>query len=98
MGEGHTNGVGAGKVAVRRLGGRRLKIIGARLSGNFVSKTGGLRHISSRFQICIMKTKSSPPILDRAWTHSLPARSACALLRCKILLTRSQLARIKGEL
>jgi hypothetical protein len=36
--------------------------------------------------------------LDRAWTHSLPARSGCALLRCKILLTRSQLARIKGEL
>jgi hypothetical protein len=45
--------------------------------------------------------QSSPgfdPTGDRAWTHSLPARSGCALLRCKILLTRSQLARIKGEL
>jgi len=34
---------------------------------------------------------------DRAWTHSLPARSGCALLLRKILLTRSQLTRIKGE-
>jgi hypothetical protein len=38
------------------------------------------------------------PTGDRAWTHSLPTRSGFALLLCKILLTRSQLARIKGEL
>jgi hypothetical protein len=37
-------------------------------------------------------------LLDRAWTHSLPARSGFALLLRKMLLTRSQLARIKEEL
>jgi len=39
-----------------------------------------------------------PAILDRAWTHSLPARSGFALSLRKILLPRSQLARIKKEL
>ena len=35
---------------------------------------------------------------DRAWTHSLPARSGCALSLREIRLPRSQRARLKGEL
>ena len=38
------------------------------------------------------------PTRDRAWTHSHPARSGCALSLNEILLARSQLTRIKGEL
>lgn len=44
-----------------------------------------------------LKAKMESAIVDRG-THSVPARSGCALLLRKILLTRSQLARIKGEL
>ena len=37
-------------------------------------------------------------LLDRAWTHSFPTRSGCALSLRASLLTRSRLVRIKGEL
>jgi hypothetical protein len=36
--------------------------------------------------------------LARAWTHSLPARSGCALSLCKSLFTRSQCVQIAGQL
>ena len=36
--------------------------------------------------------------LDRARTHSSPTHSGFAISLCEMLLTRSQLARIKGEL
>jgi hypothetical protein len=45
--------------------------------------------------------QSSPgfdPTGDRAWTHSLPVRSGCALSLRKSRLARSQRARRKGEL
>ncbi len=38
------------------------------------------------------------PTGDRAWTHSLPARSGFALSLREIRLARSQRARLKGEL
>jgi hypothetical protein len=38
------------------------------------------------------------PAGDRAWTHSLPARSGCALLLHRILFAHSQCAQIKREL
>lgn len=40
----------------------------------------------------------SPALLARAWTHSLPPRSACAFLLRRILFARSQCAQIRGHL
>jgi len=44
------------------------------------------------------KVTVMPFLLARAWTHSLPACSGCALSLRKILFTRSQRARITGQL
>ena len=43
-------------------------------------------------------TKLTPSLLARAWTHSLPARSGCALLLRRILFARSQRTQIRGQL
>lgn len=40
----------------------------------------------------------TPSLLARAWTHSLPARSGCALPLREILFTRSQRVQIAGQL
>ena len=40
----------------------------------------------------------TPSLLARAWTHSLPARSGCALSLCEILFTRCQRVQIAGQL
>jgi hypothetical protein len=40
----------------------------------------------------------TPSLLARAWTHSLPARSGCALSLREILCTRSQRVQIAGQL
>ena len=42
--------------------------------------------------------KLTPSLLARAWTHSLPARSGCALSLREILFTRSQRVQITGQL
>jgi hypothetical protein len=42
--------------------------------------------------------KLTPSFIARAWTHSLPARSDCALSLRKILITRSQRVQIAGRL
>jgi hypothetical protein len=42
--------------------------------------------------------KLTPFLLARAWTHSLPARSGCALSLRKILFTRSQRVQIASQL
>ena len=39
-----------------------------------------------------------PALLDRAWTHSPPARSGCAFSLHEILFTRSQRVQIAGQL
>jgi hypothetical protein len=40
----------------------------------------------------------TPSLLAHAWTHSIPARSGCALSLRKILFTRSQYVQITGQL
>lgn len=40
----------------------------------------------------------TPSLLSHAWTHSLPARSGCALSLREILFTRSQRVQIAGQL
>ena len=40
----------------------------------------------------------TPSLLTRAWTHSLPARSGCALSLRKSLFTRSQRVQIADQL
>jgi len=42
--------------------------------------------------------KLTPSPLARAWTHSPPTRSSCALLLREILFTRSQRVQIAGQL
>jgi type I restriction enzyme S subunit len=42
--------------------------------------------------------KLTPSLLARAWTHSPPARSGCALSLREILFTRSQRVQISGQL
>ncbi len=42
--------------------------------------------------------KLTSSLLARAWTHSLPARSGCALPLREILFTRSQRVQIAGKL
>lgn len=42
--------------------------------------------------------KLTPSLLARTWTHSLPARSGCALSLREILFTRSQRVQIAGQL
>jgi hypothetical protein len=46
----------------------------------------------------VQVAKLTPALLARAWTHSPPARSGCALSLRKILFTHPQCVQIAGQL
>lgn len=80
---------------------------------NPVCKLEGLFALADQLEVRLAKarrqvdalTPSLPPSRGygwtgpaRAWTHSLPARSGCALSLREILFTRSQRVQIAGQL
>jgi hypothetical protein len=73
----------------------RQREIVRRVEGLFaLADSIGARFMQARAQM----DQPMPTLLDRAWTHSLPARSSCALSLREIRLARSLRARLKGEL
>ena len=68
-----------------------------------VRRVEGLFALADQLEERLEKTRSracgiTPSLLARAWTHSLPARSGCALSLRESLFTRSQRVQIAGKL